>query len=119
MMLPLWLGAGLGLKLGLGLRWSLCLGMGCCTNFGLGFGFALRFGAAMNCVLGFDFGFGSGFAPAQLHLTCLSANAKQDTNGIISRHILQWMIRGDFTATTAPLLSPQHVFCKHVLFSNA
>ena len=69
-MLPLWLGAGLGL--GLGLRWSLCLGMGYCTNFDLGFGFALRVDAALNCVLGLDFGFGSDFAPCAFALGSLS-----------------------------------------------
>ena len=75
-MLPLWLGAGLGLGFGLGLRWSLCLGMGYCTNFDLGFGFALRFGAALNCMLGLDFGFGSGFAPCAFAFDLLSCKRK-------------------------------------------
>ena len=76
LMLPLWLGAGLGL--GLGFRWSLCLGTGYCTNFDVGFGFALRCGAALDCMLGLDFGFCSGFAPVHLHLICFPANVKKD-----------------------------------------
>ena len=75
-MLPLWLGAGLGLGLGLGLRWSLCLGMGYCTDFDLGVGFALRFGAGLNCVLGLDFGFGSGCAPCAFALDLLYCKRK-------------------------------------------
>ena len=119
-MLPLWLATGLGLELGLGLRWSLCLGMGCCTNFGLGFGFALRFGAALTCVLGFDFGFGSGFAPcaAALELLSCKRRTRDQWNNFTtdSSVILQCMIRGDFTATIAPLLPPSTFFCKHALF---
>ena len=118
-MLPLWLGAGLGLGLGLGLRWGLCLGMGYCTNFGLGFGFALRVGAALNCVFGLDFCFGSGFAPVHLHLIYFPANANEETIGTIPQPIRQWMIKGDFTATTAPLLRPSTCFANTYFFPNA
>ena len=106
-MLPLWLGIWLGL--GLGLRWSLCLGIGYCTDFDLGFGFALRFGADLYCLLGFYFGFGSGLAPCAFALDLLSCKRKTKET---TEH-LQWMTKGDFTATTAPLLPPS------MLFSNA
>ena len=46
------------------------------SSFDLGFGFALRFGAALNCMLGLDFGFGSGFAPYVFALDLLLLQAE-------------------------------------------
>ncbi len=116
-MLPLWLGAGLGL--GLGLRWSLCLGMGYCTGFDPGFGFALRFGAALNCVLGLYFGFGSRLAPRSFALGSLSCKLKtiEPMEQIHNNSFNVWQ------GATLPRLLPHYCplarfFCKHVLFSK-
>ena len=78
-----------------------------CSSFDLGFGIASRFDAVSNSVLGLDYAFGFGFAPYACAL-CLLLLQKQKSiaNVPLSNTILQCMIRGEFTATTAPLLPP-------------
>ena len=80
--------------------------MGYCTNFGLGFGFALRFGAALNCVLGLDFCFGSGFAPCAFVLDLLSCKRKTGDHWNNSTTDSSMDDKGrlyrDYCATTAP-----------------
>ena len=116
MRLSLWLGAGLGLGLArLALEPALWHELARALTWASAL--LCAFGAALNCVLGLDYGFGLGFAPYVFALDLLLLQTPNlRANEALSNTIHQCMTRGGFTATTAPLLPPCMFFCKRVLF---